>query len=115
MRTQLTILILTTLVVAGATADDHFIVRANIPAAASKLARVPVTADIHIADMCVALEVDELVLDKSLFSSGILDHYASYSMDKISDILEKLIVIKRSLLGNVNPKIAAQVIPALLK
>ena len=59
--------------------------------------------------------LDELVLDKELISSGILDHYAAYSVDKISAILDKLIEIKRSVMGNVNPKVAAQILPAAMK
>ena len=48
-------------------------------------------------DIALAAEgLDELVLDKNLFSLGILDHYAAYPMDKISNILERLVEIKRS-------------------
>ena len=68
MRTQLMLLALFALVAAAASADDHFIIRATVPSAASA-ARVPVSVDFGIADMCEALEVDEVPLDTTLRAS----------------------------------------------
>ncbi|MFQ5953367.1 MAG: hypothetical protein ACE5JK_08235, partial [Candidatus Omnitrophota bacterium] len=38
-----------------------------------------------------------------------------YSIEKISDIIERLIGLKQALMGNVNPKLVAQVLPGVLK
>lgn len=59
--------------------------------------------------------MNELVLDKDVMDQGVSDHYSGYSIDKLSNILERLIGLKRALLGNVNAKIAAQVLPASIK
>ncbi len=69
MPNRLAIIALAFVCVAAVHADDHFIIRTNVPSAASDLARIPVSADIGIADMCAALEVDELPLDTTLAAS----------------------------------------------
>lgn len=69
MLNRLTTIALAVTCVVGAHADDHFIVRATIPSSASDMARVPVTADIRIADMCAAMQVDEIPLDTTLIAS----------------------------------------------
>mgnify|MGYP001121165181 CR=1 FL=1 len=69
MLNRLTIIVLAIACVAGAWADDHFIIRATVPSAAAELTLIPVSADISIADMCAALEIDELPLDTTLAAS----------------------------------------------
>ncbi len=67
-------------------------------------------------DIAVSKEgMKGLVLDKDIFDAGLYDYFGGYDIDKIRNIVEKLVDVKRALLGNINPKLVAQVLPAQLK
>ncbi|MFH1847127.1 MAG: DNA polymerase III subunit delta' [Candidatus Omnitrophota bacterium] len=70
---------------------------------------------ILLRDMALKKEgMPEQVLDKSVFSDSITDIWKEYKIEDIYRIVERLIKIKRALESNVNPKIAAQVLPGEL-
>jgi hypothetical protein len=57
----------------------------------------------------------EMVIDDDVTRSGMFAFFEKYSVDRIYDIVERLIEIKRALMGNVNPKLVAQALPGMLK
>jgi len=59
--------------------------------------------------------VRELGVDKILEISNSEDIFERYNIDKISEIVVKLIRIKQALMGNVNAKLVAQTLPAELR
>ncbi|MCK5451058.1 MAG: DNA polymerase III subunit delta' [Candidatus Omnitrophica bacterium] len=56
--------------------------------------------------------LDDLILDRDIRGYKMLE---GYGVDKIQDVLESLINMKLALRGNVNSKLAAQVLPGMLK
>jgi DNA polymerase-3 subunit delta' len=59
--------------------------------------------------------LQEFVLDKNLIDTEMYRFFKEYPVEKISNIIEKLISLKQALLGNVNPKLVAQALPGYLK
>lgn len=69
-----------------------------------------------LRDAVLAKEgLHERVLDKRAAKIDAYGFLKGYTLDKIYDITERLIGLKQALYGNVNPKIVAQALPALLK
>ncbi len=66
-------------------------------------------------DIAVGNEgLEELVMDKGMIRTGMYDFFRDYPVDKVYEILERLIELKRALEGYVNPKLVAQVLPRVL-
>lgn len=55
--------------------------------------------------------IEEMVLNKNIIDTGMYNFFKTYSFDKIYKIIESLINMKSALIGNVNPRLAAQVLP----
>jgi len=63
-------------------------------------------------DIAVGNEgLEEMVMDKGMIQTGMYDFFRDYSVDKVYEILERLIELKRALEGYANPKLVAQVLP----
>jgi len=65
-------------------------------------------------DIAVMKDAPDLLVDKQLADNSRYDIFREYSIEKICDIIEKLAGIKRSLEGNVNPKLVAPVLPGII-
>jgi DNA polymerase-3 subunit delta' len=59
--------------------------------------------------------LEDFLLDKDLARTEAGSFFKRYPIEKISAVIEKLIGLKRALLGNVNPKLVAQSLPLILK
>ncbi len=59
--------------------------------------------------------IEEMVLDKGLLDTETYRFFKMYPMEKLCGIVERLIRLKKALMGNVNPKLVAQVLPGCLK
>ncbi len=71
---------------------------------------------LFMRDAALAKEgLGEKALDKAAAKSGAFAVFKEYPLDKIHRITERLIGLKQALAGNVNPKIAAQALPGMLK
>jgi DNA polymerase-3 subunit delta' len=57
----------------------------------------------------------EMVIDDDVIRSGMFAFFGKCSADRIYNIIERLIEMKRALMGNVNPKLVAQALPGMLK
>jgi len=57
--------------------------------------------------------LEEVMFDKSILDSEMYRFFEKCSIEKIFEITERLINIKLALLGNANPKLAAQVLPQM--
>ena len=67
-------------------------------------------------DVAVSKEgMGRLALDEHIAESSAYAYFSKYSIDKIYHTVEKLIQMKSSIAGNVNPKLAAQILPSVLK
>ncbi|MFH1798109.1 MAG: DNA polymerase III subunit delta' [Candidatus Omnitrophota bacterium] len=62
-------------------------------------------------DIAVGKECDEnVIVNKDIIGTKMYSFFKEYSTEKIYFVMERLIDIKTALLGNVNPKLAAQMI-----
>ncbi|MFH1394741.1 MAG: DNA polymerase III subunit delta' [Candidatus Omnitrophota bacterium] len=59
--------------------------------------------------------VKNVVFDKNIFDSKMYSFFKKSGINEIYEIVEKLVNIRRALMGNVNPKLAAQILPGRLK
>jgi len=69
-----------------------------------------------LRDIALAKEgLTDMLLDKDVPGTGAYRFFENAGIDKIYSTVARIIGMKRALLGNVNPKIAAQVLPGMLK
>ena len=66
-----------------------------------------------LRDVVMAKEgLGGFVVDKRIVDSRAYEILSGYSLEKINSIMNDLIKYKRSLEGNANPKLIAQVLPS---
>ncbi len=59
--------------------------------------------------------LEEKVLDKDIIDTEMYDFFKKYPIEKIYDVVGRLINMKLALAGNVNPKLIAQALPGCLR
>lgn len=66
-------------------------------------------------DIAVGKECEEnAILDKDIINTKMYRFFGEYPIEKLYAVIERLIDLKTALLGNVNPKLAAQVLPGII-
>lgn len=71
---------------------------------------------IFFRDITLAGEdLGKIVLDKGIIDTDMYRFFSGFSVEKKYRIVERLIEIKSALMGNVNPKLVAQVLPGVLR
>ncbi|KJJ84146.1 DNA polymerase III delta prime subunit [Candidatus Omnitrophus magneticus] len=66
----------------------------------------------YLRDIAIAKEgMIKYVVDKSIVDSLWYKMFERYSIDKIYMIIERLVALKKAVEGNINPKLAAQILP----
>ncbi|MDD5634800.1 MAG: DNA polymerase III subunit delta', partial [Candidatus Omnitrophica bacterium] len=69
-----------------------------------------------LRDIIMAREgLGDRVLDKEIVNTEMYDFFGKYTIGHIYTVVERLINMKNSILGNVNPKLVAQVLPMQFK
>jgi len=58
--------------------------------------------------------LEDKVFDRTIMKTGMYDFFKKYPTAKIYDTIDRLIRLKRGLMGNVNPKLVTQVLPGQL-
>ena len=67
-------------------------------------------------DIAFAKEgLGDMALDKGIVDTGMCRSFQAYPIGKIHSIVENLSGLRRALAGYVNPKLAAQVLPGLVR
>ncbi|MGB2601864.1 MAG: DNA polymerase III subunit delta' [Candidatus Omnitrophota bacterium] len=57
----------------------------------------------------------DMIVDKDVLGTEAYSYFEKYPVDEIYSIVEKLVNMRRALMGNVNPKLVAQALPGMLK